>query len=338
MIGEFLKRADKFIKEFDFDSADREVDRALQYEPNNVYVLAYKDRIEEARKQFAEKRHREQEERISQEEALRSAKEQIKTSVTPKEVTEPVRHFHRVATAKEIDRYKKIMSDAWRDGLMTPQEILVLKKVRTELNITEETHHSIEKEVKLDSYVEAVRSAWREGLISPTKPGALEGYRKKYGVSIEEHLSVEGKILWQIQQGTQLGATVFVIDDEEMLLELLKDNLSYAGFTVLTASTPEDAIQELHSVIPDIIVCDIKFNNSDLDGFFIYEQVRKMTELITVPFIFLSGVRDDQILKSGLELGIDDFMLKPFNTETLIAVIEGKLKRYRELRRSKAMF
>ncbi|TAK51941.1 MAG: response regulator [Bacteroidetes bacterium] len=332
MIGEFLKRADKFIKEGDFDAADREVDRALQYEPGNVYVLAYKDRVEDARNLSIEKKHREEEERKRQEEALRVAKEQIKAAPTQTPHQEPAQRFYRVATAKEIDRYKKILHDAWHDGLVTPQEVAVLKKVRNELNITEETHHTLEKEVKLDSYVEAVRTSWREGLISPTKAGALEGLRKKYGISIEEHLVVEGKILWELQQNTQFGSTLFLIDDELILLEVLKDSLELAGYTILTASSPEEAIQELHSIIPDLIICDIRFENSDLDGLFIYEQVRKMPELTAVPFIFLSGVRDDMILKTGLELGVDDFLMKPFNTDTLLAVVEGKLKRYHEIK------
>ncbi len=338
MVGEFLKRADRFIKENDFDAAEREVNRALDEEPQNVYVLAYKDRIEEARNQYSSKKRREEEERKLQEEALKAAKAQIKSSGLGQEESEPVRRIQRIATAKDIDRYKKILIDAWRDGLVTPQEIVVLRKVRTELNITEEVHHTLEKEVKLDAYVEAVQVAWRQGLISPNKPGALEGYRKKYGITVEEHLSVEGKILWGVQQGTQIGAIVFVIDDEQLLLEVLKDNLSLAGFSVLTATTPEEALQELHNVVPDLIICDIKFENSDLDGFFIYEQVRKMQDLIAVPFLFLSGVHDDHIVKSGLELGVDDFIQKPFNVDTLIAVIEGKLRRYRELKKGTSRY
>ncbi len=338
MIGEFLKRADSFIKSADFDAADREVDRALKYEPNNGYVIAFKDRIVEARRAHDEKKRREEEERKRQEEALRTAKENIKSNTIQQAIPEPTRNIHRVATAKEIERYKKIMIDAWRDGMATPQESSILRKIRSELNIAEEIHYTLEREVKLESYVEAVRTAWREGLISPTKAGALDGVRKKYGISIEEHVSVEGKIMWELQQGSQFGSTLFLIDDEEILLEVLKDSLTFAGYTVLTASSPEDAIQELRSVIPDLIICDMRFDNSDLDGLFIYEQVRKMPELVTVPFIFLSGVRDESILKSGLELGVDDFLMKPFNTETLLAVIEGKLKRYRELRKSKAMF
>ncbi len=333
MVGEYLKRADKLIKEANFDGAEHEVERALQMEPNNVYALAYRDRIKDARRLYGEKKKREDDERKVQEEALRTAKEQIKAT-TPTPLPESSQQTHRVASAKEIDRYKKVLHEAWRDGFVTPPEITILKKVRHELNITEEIHHTLEREVKLESYVVAVRKAWREGMISPLKVAALEGVRKKYGVTIEEHLAVEGKILWELQQGTKIGATIFLIDDEQILLDILKDSLGMAGYTVLTATTPEEAIQELQNVIPDLIICDIRFENSDLDGLFIYEQVRKMHELVTVPFIFLSGVRDDQVLKTGLELGVDDYILKPFNTETLIAVIEGKLKRYRELKKN----
>jgi CheY-like chemotaxis protein len=332
MVGEYLKRADKLIKEANFDGAEHEVERALQMEPNNVYALAYRERIKDARHLHAEKRKREDDERKVQEEALRTAKEQIKT-ITPQPHPEPVQQHHRIATAKEIDRYKKILVDAWRDGLITAQEITVLKKVRLDLNITEEVHHTLEREAKLECYVDAVRKAWREGMISPMKAGALDGLRKKYGISIEEHLHVEGKILWELQQGTKIGATLFLVDDEQVLLDILKDSLSMSGYNVLTASTPEEALQELHNIVPDLIICDIRFENSDLDGLFIYEQVRKMSDLITVPFIFLSGVRDEQVFKTGLELGVDDYITKPFNTETLLAVIEGKLKRYREMKK-----
>jgi PleD family two-component response regulator len=72
-----------------------------------------------------------------------------------------------------------------------------------------------------------------------------------------------------------------------------------------------------------------------MGGFTFYEKVREIDRLHDIPFIFLSGLTDEVLIRTGKELGVDDYLTKPFSDETLLATIKGKLKRFRQLRDSR---
>lgn len=133
---------------------------------------------------------------------------------------------------------------------------------------------------------------------------------------------------------TSSASRIIVIDDEPDYLEMLGLLLSGAGYQVVSASSPEEAIEKLKSFVPDLILCDIHFDNSGLDGFSLYSHVRKTPSLVAVPFIFITGVKDEKIHQSSLEIGVDDFIAKPFSGSTLLAAVGGKIKRFNELRKA----
>ena len=130
--------------------------------------------------------------------------------------------------------------------------------------------------------------------------------------------------------------TILIVDDEPDILDVLRVVLSGAGYEVCSASSPEGAIQELKSFIPDLILCDIRFNNSDVDGFFLLRHVRNIPSLSSVPFIFITGFPEEEIRRSSREMGVDDFITKPFDSEMLLAVIEGKILRFKMLANKKS--
>ncbi|MBI3112591.1 MAG: response regulator, partial [Ignavibacteriales bacterium] len=82
----------------------------------------------------------------------------------------------------------------------------------------------------------------------------------------------------------------------------------------------------------DIIISDINLETSTMGGFTFYEKVRELEHLQEVPFIFLSGLSDEVLIRTGKELGVDDYITKPFSDETLIATIKGKVKRFKQLK------
>ncbi|MGA2624839.1 MAG: response regulator [Bacteroidota bacterium] len=127
---------------------------------------------------------------------------------------------------------------------------------------------------------------------------------------------------------------IVIIDDERDYVDMLRLLLSIAGYEVVTAFSPEEAMKKLPSSVPDLILCDIHFDNSELDGFSVYEHVRTMPELLAVPFIFITGVKDEKIHTSSLEIGVDSFIVKPFSSDMLLAAIEGKIKRFGDLKKT----
>ena len=83
---------------------------------------------------------------------------------------------------------------------------------------------------------------------------------------------------------------------------------------------------------PDIILCDINLETSTMGGFTFFEKVQEIDHLKKVPFIFLSGLNDDVIIRTGKEMGADDYLTKPIKGQNLLAALRGKLKRFEQLR------
>lgn len=320
MVGQFLKQADKFLLKHDFDAAEKEVAKALELEPNNLYARAYRGRIDVLRKEFEVKRKRDEEQQRVKEKQAQLAQS------SAAELTQ-------TAAPEAIEEYKKQLYRSWSDGVATPQERASLERTRKRLSISEPLHTQLEQEIRLKCYVDAVRAAMEAGTISPLKVHALEELRKRFNVSVEEHLTVEGRMLWELQH-KQHRATIMIIDDETDLVAVFRDSLSSHGYSVMTAQSPEEALQLLESNVPDLIISDIQFPGSQLDGFSIYKQVRTKRELVAVPFIFITGVADEWVRRQGLEIGADDFISKPFTMTTILSVIEGKLQRYEELKKA----
>jgi two-component system OmpR family response regulator len=129
----------------------------------------------------------------------------------------------------------------------------------------------------------------------------------------------------------EAGARLLVVDDEPTLRELLAATLRFAGFAVTSAGTGEEAVEAARRDPPDLVLLDVML--PDLDGF---EVVRRLREDPTpvdgggtrsVPVLFLTardGVRDKV---TGLSLGGDDYVTKPFDLDELIARIRAVLRR-----------
>jgi CheY-like chemotaxis protein len=133
-------------------------------------------------------------------------------------------------------------------------------------------------------------------------------------------------------QSDKIQGRVVLIDDDEKLLHLVKETIEDAGFEVLAFTTSDEAYKVLKTETPDLILSDINLETSTMGGFSFYEKIREMDHLEEVPFVFLSGLSDEVLVRTGKEMGIDDYITKPFSDQHLIAVIKGKIKRYRRIK------
>jgi PleD family two-component response regulator len=135
-------------------------------------------------------------------------------------------------------------------------------------------------------------------------------------------------------QPSKQPAKVFLIDDDEKLLAVVKQTIADAGFDVSAFTTSDEAYKVLKTETPDLILSDINLETSTMGGFSFYERIQELDHLQDVPFVFISGLSDEVLVRMGKEMGIDDYITKPFSDQHLIAVIRGKIKRYRQ-RKSK---
>jgi DNA-binding response OmpR family regulator len=119
-----------------------------------------------------------------------------------------------------------------------------------------------------------------------------------------------------------MAKKILVVDDEEAIVEFIEINLKRAGFEVIKAYNGDDAITRLKACAPDCMVLDVML--PDMSGF---EVLRRVRTLSNVPIIMLTAKGEDMDKITGLELGADDYMVKPFNPWELIARIQAIFRR-----------
>jgi DNA-binding response OmpR family regulator len=115
---------------------------------------------------------------------------------------------------------------------------------------------------------------------------------------------------------------ILAVDDEIGILRLIKLELSSQGFRVVTAGGGEEALRLAEQQRPDIAVLDIVM--PDMSGL---EVMRKLRERTSIPIILLTAKDNDADKVRGLELGADDYLVKPFNPEELSARVRAVLRR-----------
>ncbi len=128
-------------------------------------------------------------------------------------------------------------------------------------------------------------------------------------------------------------AKVLVVEDDIHLLEGIRDILELDGYQVLTAENGSHGIEVLQKQAspPDLIVSDIMMPK--MDGIQFLKEVRKENRWFSIPFIFLTAKGERSDVHRGMRLGVDDYVIKPYDPGDLLVKIESRLERHRELNR-----
>ena len=116
--------------------------------------------------------------------------------------------------------------------------------------------------------------------------------------------------------------TILVVDDEPKIVQLAREYLEHAGFRVASASDGREALASFRAAAPDLIVLDLGLPL--VDGLDVARSVRKTSN---VPIVMLTGRGDESDRVSGLELGADDYVTKPFSPKELVARVRAVLRR-----------
>ena len=123
---------------------------------------------------------------------------------------------------------------------------------------------------------------------------------------------------------------ILVIDDDQRLGRTLENVLKSNGYNVCYANNGALGIQKAFEFNPDLILCDI--NMDPIDGYQVYNVLKESSLIDRVPFIFITGNSDLQDIRFGLNLGVDDYFVKPFDNNNLISTIEKRLSKYQRLK------
>ncbi|MCP3923640.1 MAG: response regulator [Desulfobacterales bacterium] len=118
---------------------------------------------------------------------------------------------------------------------------------------------------------------------------------------------------------------ILAVDDEEDILELIQFNLNREGYKVSCAISGEDALRKVSTKNPDLILLDLML--PDLDGFAVARRLKEDPKRRHIPIIMLTAKGEESDIVTGLELGADDYIVKPFSPRILIARVRTLLRR-----------
>lgn len=119
-----------------------------------------------------------------------------------------------------------------------------------------------------------------------------------------------------------MSATILVVDDEQDILELISMRLGMAGYRTVLAASGEEALRSFFIERPDLAIVDI--NLPEMDGIELCSRMREMSD---IPVIFLSAMGSELDRVKGLQAGADDYIVKPFAREELVARVEAVMRR-----------
>ncbi|MCK4468459.1 MAG: response regulator, partial [Desulfobacterales bacterium] len=118
---------------------------------------------------------------------------------------------------------------------------------------------------------------------------------------------------------------ILVVDDEEDILELVRYNLARDGYRVVCAASGEQALSRAKSEPFDLIVLDLMLPG--IDGLEVAKRLKSKPETRHIPIIMLTAKGEEADIVTGLELGADDYVTKPFSPRILVARVKAVIRR-----------
>jgi CRP/FNR family cyclic AMP-dependent transcriptional regulator len=122
-----------------------------------------------------------------------------------------------------------------------------------------------------------------------------------------------------------MAKTILIIEDNEDVRENIAELLELSDYKVITASDGKLGVEMAMNEGPDLIVCDIMM--PVLDGYGVLHLLNRNKETYGIPFIFLTSKADKSDFRKGMEMGADDYLIKPFDGAELLNAVEVRLKK-----------
>ncbi|MBU1420826.1 MAG: response regulator [Proteobacteria bacterium] len=129
--------------------------------------------------------------------------------------------------------------------------------------------------------------------------------------------------------------TVLIVDDNQVNLNLLRTTLQGVNYTVIAASSAEEALELIRTQSPDIILLDVMM--PDMDGFSLCRQLKQDEDFSDIPVIFLTSLSRKAHIVEGFNAGGHDYIVKPFNRQELLARVRNHIHLYDMLLENKRL-
>lgn len=119
--------------------------------------------------------------------------------------------------------------------------------------------------------------------------------------------------------------SILIVEDEKEIQELLRYNLTKEGYRVTCVSSGEEALRSAHSAPPDVILLDLMLPG--LDGLEVCRRLKEDSDTRHIPLMMLTAKAEEADIVTGLEVGADDYIPKPFSPRVVVARLRAVLRR-----------
>ena len=116
---------------------------------------------------------------------------------------------------------------------------------------------------------------------------------------------------------------ILLIEDDEFVRESISDLLMISGYSIDTADNGREGLEKIMDITPALVICDVMM--PEMDGFQLLEELNNNGMAERLYFMFLSAKSRESDVQKGLEMGADDYFIKPFRNSDLLAKVEEVL-------------
>lgn len=123
--------------------------------------------------------------------------------------------------------------------------------------------------------------------------------------------------------------TILLIEDTGDILSNLTEYLEMEGYNILSANNGKKGIEVAGECMPDLIICDVLM--PEMDGYEVLRILKSSPKTYKIPFVFSTSMSEKIDVSEAYKLGVDDYLVKPFDPETLLGIIRTQIRKARNM-------
>ena len=228
-----------------------------------------------------------------------------------------------------VMKLRQALIKVWEHGAPDAKDADECHTLAETLNIPPDVEKTVIREVKLEKYGKAVKEVITKKKLLKSSSSTLEWLRKVYKVSVEEYLEYESKFLTDLVSDSFKGTLLFVCSDQKLGADLTP-KLKADGYAVVQFTSPENALEKIEKLNPNIILVTANNGSASLSGIKFLHIVRGNSKFNFLPFIIIYA-KDDPSMIARSELRENEGLVTlPVDYSGLIDVLNQKLRYLKE--------
>lgn len=237
--------------------------------------------------------------------------------------------MNRKQDQQAITQFRTALEKAWTDSAPSEATMAELRQLAAAMSIPENVFSTLQREVKIEMYGRAVKEVISKRQLLRSSSQTLEWLRKVYQITLEEYLEYESKFLLDLV-ADQYKGTVIEISSDERTKSDITSKLKAQGYAVVTCPTPEDALEKIEKLNPNVVICESSFGPGTISGIRFLHILRTNSKFNFIPFIFLAAEEDIALLTASDLRPNEGYVKKPVQFDELSSLINTKLIWFRE--------